>query len=76
MKHGTYIGDRADLKGKTALLRLRSVTVGAQFDDLKLDQSLTHGWTEFPATDWEVDEETDWTLGQRNVKRSGNDWEV
>lgn len=75
MKHGTYIGDRANLKGKTALLRIFNKAIVAQFDDLELDHHYTHGWTEFPATDWDVDAETDWTLGQRGGK-TDNDWEV
>ena len=59
MKHGTYIGDREDLKGETTLLRIFDKAVVAQFDNLGLDYHYTHGQTAFLATDWEVDTEID-----------------
>jgi len=64
MKHGTYIGDRADLKGKTALLKPKGVEMLAQFDDRSLGD-LAFGWHPFSYTDWEVDIETDWAFGVR-----------
>jgi len=77
MKHGTYVGDRGELKGKTALLKIfEDETVWAQFDDRSLDAlGLTSGWTTFLAADFELDEENDWAFGQRGVK-TDNDWEV
>lgn len=35
MKHGTYVGNREHLKGKTAILRFETIPGGllAQFDD-------------------------------------------
>jgi len=61
MTHGTYIGDLDHFKGKTALLRIFDGAVLAQFDDLELDHHYTHGWTTFPATDWKIDTENDWS---------------
>jgi hypothetical protein len=56
--HGTYIGPLTMLKGKTALLQRStpdSIHVKAQFDDLSLPHSITHGWTPFHASDFSVD---------------------
>lgn len=57
IRHGTYIGPLALLKGKTALLRRSgSVHVTAQFDELHgLPHSITHGWTPFKASDFSID---------------------
>jgi len=51
---GTYVGNIVALHGKRALLRF-SKKIGfflAQFDDTALDKKWTHGWTEFPFSDF------------------------
>ena len=60
MKHATYTGvDRMELRGKTALIRLRDVdTVYAQFDDVDAPDRLGKGWHRFPAEDWTLDDDT------------------
>lgn len=67
--HGTYIGDQPVLKGKTAILKqindpnqgvafYPSAFILAQFDDIyDLGVGLTHTWTLWKRTDWEVDAE-------------------
>lgn len=69
MVHGTYIGDQPVLKGKTAILKeiddpnqgvtfYPSAFILAQFDDIyDLGVGLTHTWTLWKRTDWEVDAE-------------------
>lgn len=57
--HGTFIGADPDLKGKTALLHSsgQAGVILAQFDDLSLPMSLTHGWPRFQESLFEIDEE-------------------
>lgn len=48
MMTGYYVGIRARLRGKTALLKEGPGGYYAQFDDLRLPES--HGWHWFPRT--------------------------
>lgn len=68
MKHATYIGPIAHLKGKTALIKTAGEDVLAQFDNMDLTKSgkpmssdhdtpptdaLGFNWHKFPKTDFE-----------------------
>jgi hypothetical protein len=57
MTHGAYVGGEERLQGRSAALRLsdRSGHVLAQFDDITLTEAF--GWTEYPETDFEIDED-------------------
>jgi len=53
-RHGIYIGSRADLKDKGALLQAgKPGKALAQFDDVKT--GLGYGWHEFDKSDFKVD---------------------
>jgi len=55
MKHGTYIGNQPELKGKTAILKDFGDTIEAQFDDPTT--GLGHGWYPFTRDEWEIEDE-------------------
>lgn len=61
MKHGTYIGEDKQLKGKTALIQEDHLSstrgVLAQFDALFLPRNYTHGWTSFYSYEFLLDKE-------------------
>jgi len=63
MKHGTYISNREDLKGKTALIMddPESNTRGvlAQFDDLSLREAFN--WWSFYSYEFRYDEKEEFT---------------
>ncbi len=69
MKHGTYIGNRMDLKGKTALLRVNSNEkvsfYEAQFDDMTLKES--HHWWPFEIYDFVVEAPNDFDLPSKTI---------
>ncbi|MBW2636289.1 MAG: hypothetical protein JRC86_01975 [Deltaproteobacteria bacterium] len=57
---GTYVGERKELLGEHAILiQEDDEHVRAQFDNLKLGTELTHSWTVFPETDFEIDPPVD-----------------
>ena len=59
--HGTYIGPRKELRGKTAILWAQNTeNWEAQFDDASLVDETTgamlgYGWHKFPTKDFQVD---------------------
>lgn len=63
---GAYVGEHSELKGKRAMLWVEDDNVLAQFDDTQLchpvtDAHLGYGTTQFPLTDFELDELVPWS---------------
>lgn len=56
MRNVIYAGTNPDLKGKTAIAlpSKRPGMIRVQIDDVRHKHS--HGWHEYPATDWKDDE--------------------
>lgn len=57
-RHATYVGSFKLLKGKTAIILFyeNSNVCRAQFDDLSLPHSYTHGWILNAMASFEIDQ--------------------
>lgn len=53
-----YVGASGDYRGHYALLqKIDDEHVKVQFDDLS--HPMSHGWYEFPSSDWQINHEDD-----------------